>query len=416
MRTAVVVIGDLGRSPRMQYHALSLAVNDGEVDLVGLEGAPLHAALTAEPRLHSHRISDRAFSSRMAGGRGRFMLLSAARASMQAGRLLAALMRLPKPDVILVQNPPAIPTLPVAWMVARARGAKLVIDWHNLAHTILAVRLGEQHRAVRSLARSERRWARRADAHLAVTEALAAWLQRTWGIKATVVRDRPASFFSKPDLAASAELWQRLARDLSLGPRRIPIAVCPTSWTPDEDFDLLLETLERTERKLVEVKGKAEPATPDLAVLMTGRGPLKPEFEKRLARRTLGRVAVRTVWLEPADYPVLVGMADAGLCLHQSSSGLDLPMKLADFRGAGVPVCAYDYAPVISEALTNGQEGVTFRDPGELARVLVALATADLASVPKFASARTWLAANPAERWDDHWRARAASVFGVQGS
>jgi beta-1,4-mannosyltransferase len=38
-RVAVVVIGDIGRSPRMQYHSLSLA-NDAkfEVDLIGLEG------------------------------------------------------------------------------------------------------------------------------------------------------------------------------------------------------------------------------------------------------------------------------------------------------------------------------------------------------------------------------------------
>jgi beta-1,4-mannosyltransferase len=120
---------------------------------------------------------------------------------------------------------------------------------------------------------------------------------------------------------------------------------------------------------------------------------------------------VRTVWLEPGDYPVLVGMADAGLCLHQSSSGLDLPMKLADFRGAGVPVCAYDYAPVLAEAITPGHEGVTFRDPGELAALLLALASADLASVPNFAAARSWLAAHPAERWEEQWTAKTSALM-----
>ena len=64
----------------MQYHALALAVNEGEVDLVGLEGAPLHAALTAEPRIRSHRISDRLFRSRASRGRTRFVWMSAARA------------------------------------------------------------------------------------------------------------------------------------------------------------------------------------------------------------------------------------------------------------------------------------------------------------------------------------------------
>ena len=39
---------------------------------------------------------------------------------------------------------------------------------------------------------------------------------------------------------------------------------------------------------------------------------------------------------------------------------------------------------------------MTFREPGELAAVLLALATADFSSVPKFAAARAWLAANPA--------------------
>ena len=412
MRTAVVVIGDLGRSPRMQYHALAAAVNGADVDLIGLEGAPVHAALTAEPRLHSHRLSDRAFNSRTKRGPRGFVLLSAARASLQSARLFSALMRLPKPDVILVQNPPAVPTLSVAWTVAKLRRARLVIDWHNLSHTILAVRLGAEHRAVRSLARSEARWAKRAHAHMTVSQALADWLKREWGVNATVLYDRPPAFFAKPDLAAAADLWQRLARDLNLGPRRIPLVVCPTSWTPDEDFDLLLEALERAERKLGERGSGKEAGSPELALLMTGRGLLRPEFEKRLARRNLQRIAVRTTWLEPGDYPVLVGMADAGLCLHQSSSGLDLPMKIADFRGANVPVFVYDYSPVVGEVITQGHEGVIFRDPGELSALLVALATADLAKIPKFAAARAWLAANPAPRWEPQWNEKAAPLIG----
>jgi beta-1,4-mannosyltransferase len=336
----------------------------------------------------SHRLPDHAFASRAARGRGRFLWMSAARASMQAVRLTSMLLRLPKPDVILVQSPPAFPTMMAAWIAARVRGARVVIDWHNLSHTLLAVRLGDQHRAVRALTRSERRWGRRADGHLAVSDALAAWLLREWKIRATVLHDRPPAFLTKPSLEAANDLWLRLARDLKLGGRRVPIVVCPTSWTQDEDFDLLLEALERTERTLVVERGAADAASPDLAVLMTGRGELREDFERRLARRNLKRLAVRTVWLEPVDYPVLVGMADAGLCLHQSSSGLDLPMKVADFRGAGVPVCAYDYAPVLGEVLTAGHEGLTFRDPGELAHVLLALAHGDPSQVPHFGTRR----------------------------
>lgn len=395
----------------MQYHALALAVNAGDVDLVGLEGAPVHTALTAEPRVHSHRLADHGFRTRAAKGRSRFIMMSAARATLQANRLLTALLRLPKPDVILVQNPPAVPTLAAAWTAARMRGARFIIDWHNLSHTILAVRLGERHRAVRALARSERRWARRADGHLAVSQSLADWLRREWRVDATVVRDRPTSSFAKPSLELANELWHRLAHDLQLGPRRIPLVVAPTSWTPDEDFDLLLEALERTERTLITRLGPADGTAPDLAVLLTGRGEMKPTFEQRVSRRGFKRVAVRTAWLEPSDYPTLVGMADAGLCLHQSSSGLDLPMKVADFRGAAVPVCAFDYGPVLSEVLTPGHEGVTFHEPGQLSALLLALATADLSATPAFAASRAWLAANPADRWQAEWDRSAKSVL-----
>jgi beta-1,4-mannosyltransferase len=401
----------------MQYHAISLAAAGHEVDLVGLEGAAVMPLVAGDPRITCHQLPDRSFSGRAKGGIKRFVAGSMARAVGQGRRLFVTLMRAPKADVILVQNPPAVPTLAVAWLVARLRGSRFVIDWHNLAHTIVAIRLGESHRAVKAIARSERRWARRADGHMTVSKALAAWLSSHYGVTASVVYDRPSPAFTRTDPSASAVMWTKLAAATALGAVRLPLVVCPTSWTPDEDFDLLLEALERAERKLASAfapsaaEDRPDPPAPQLAVILTGRGTLRPSFEARLARRSFSHIAVRTHWLEPGDYPVLIGMADLGLCLHQSSSGLDLPMKAADFRGAGVPVAAFDYAPVLGEVLTAGQEGVVFRDPGDLAAILVAVATRAIEPASPLGRSRTWLLENPVPRWDDEWPSTALPLL-----
>ena len=388
----------------MQYHAISMAAAGSDVDLIGLEGAAVLPAVAGNPGIHVHRLPDRSFAGRSKGGVRRFVFGSAMRGLVQGLRLFLLLMRIPKPNVILVQNPPAFPTLSVGWLVSRLRGSRFVIDWHNLSHTIAAVKVGEHHRAVKAVARSERRWARRAAAHLTVSKALAEWLRRHYGVEAAVVYDRPGAAFMRSPAADAGALWDRLARELKLPQARLPLVACPTSWSPDEDFDLLLEALERAERQL-----KSD--TPMLAVILTGRGPLRETFEGRLARRNLKAIAVRTVWLEPADYPVMIGMADLGLCLHQSSSGLDLPMKLADLRGADVPAAVYDYAPVLSEVLTSGQEGATFRDPGELASIFVGVARGPLAADASLSRSRAWLSRHPAERWDAQWDAAARRVL-----
>ena len=85
------------------------------------------------------------------------------------------------------------------------------------------------------------------------------------------------------------------------------------------------------------------------------------------------RSALRARWLEPEEYPLVVGAADVGLCLHRSTSGLDLPMKIADLFGAGVPVCVLDYGASLAERVRHGGNGLLFSNEHHLADILFEL-------------------------------------------
>jgi beta-1,4-mannosyltransferase len=70
---------------------------------------------------------------------------------------------------------------------------------------------------------------------------------------------------------------------------------------------------------------------------------MKAYYEEKMAQMALKRITIKTVWLKAEDYPRLLGSADVGISLHISSSKLDLPMKVVDMYGCGLPVCAIDY-------------------------------------------------------------------------
>ncbi|CAN0403560.1 unnamed protein product, partial [Hapterophycus canaliculatus] len=51
----ILVLGDVGRSPRMQYHAMSLASHGVEVTLIGYSGERCIGAVEDSPRIDTSR-------------------------------------------------------------------------------------------------------------------------------------------------------------------------------------------------------------------------------------------------------------------------------------------------------------------------------------------------------------------------
>lgn len=391
MRVTVAAAADLGRSPRAQYHALALARAGAEVVLVGEAGTACPSQLEAHPGVRLVRLPAAPFERRDPRRRARFLAASALRGLHQAVRLGVALVASARgSDLVLVLSPPALPALPAAWLAARLRGARLAVDWHNPSFAVLGQKLGAGHPAVRALRRLERGVGRRADLHLCVSRALADHLRRELGgAEVAVLPDGPHERFARARGESGA-----LRAALGLPPAPTRLAVCPTSWTADEDFDLLFAALDRLDARL------GAGAAPRLSVVVSGRGPRRAAFERRLAAARWRHAEVSTRWLEPDDYPRLLAAADLGLCFHRSASGLDLPMKVADMRGAGLPVLAFDDPTCRAEQLRAGLEGLFFRSGEELGELLAGL----LAPPADALSAlRATAAQSGGESWEEGW-------------
>jgi beta-1,4-mannosyltransferase len=290
---------------------------------------------------------------------------------------------------------------------------RFVIDWHNLGYTLLQLRLGRWHPAVRLARWYERRDARGVDANLCVSRGLAAFLESRFGVThAQVLYDRPASAFAPIDRADRERFRQALFARLGIRANTVGFIVCPTSWTEDEDFDVVIETVMRLEERIRGWEaGESGRRFPDLVILVTGDGERRAEFERRFAGLPARRIQLRARFLEPEDYPRVVGSADLGLCLHRSSSGLDIPMKIADLFGAGVPVCALDYGACLAERVRHGDNGLLFSNGRQLADILFELFEAFPADQKALERLRTGARKLARPTWEEGWTREARPVL-----
>ncbi|KAL2245540.1 UNVERIFIED_CONTAM: UDP-glycosyltransferase TURAN [Sesamum indicum] len=358
-RVAVVVLGDIGRSPRMQYHALSLARQAClDVDIVGYGGSEPHISVLQNQSIHIHRMPQWPTIPRSLPKilHPLFLIL---KPIIQFLMLLWYLcVKIPAPDAFLVQNPPSVPTLVVVKWASWLRHSAIIVDWHNFGYTLLALSLGRSSLFVAIYRWIEKSYGERAHGSLCVTKAMQHELSQNWGIKATVLYDQPPEFFRPASLEekhnVSKFIWLRwhkesskstnsnygltgpynsnpditpfttqVGTDIILKPNRPALIVSSTSWTPDEDFGILLEAALMYDRRVAALLGEDDSSGdeviwdgicggkqfpyPRLLFIITGKGPEKEKYEEMIRKLSLRRVAFRTMWLAAEDYPLLLG-------------------------------------------------------------------------------------------------------------
>ena len=327
---------------------------------------------------------------------------------------------LPPAQWILVQNPPSIPTLAIASLICRLRNSKLIIDWHNYGWTILAGTRGAHHPLVALSKLYECYLGRLGDLHLTVSRAMARQLRNLpYSIAQPMlpVHDRPAAIF-QPLPSPQAKIREEILRRVLPDPEQplVPnlldgtmrLIVSSTSWTPDEDFSLLLDAL---------VQYATSPTSTPVLAIITGKGPQKDLYLEQIASLTLdGRlpnVRIATAFLPFADYAALLACADLGVCLHMSSSGVDLPMKVVDMFGAGLPVAAYCRYESFGELVKEGENGRGFERAQELTGILRRLLGDDDEGRAELEGLRRGAVREGRRRWDEEWDGTVGMVLGL---
>ena len=410
----VVVLGDIGRSPRMQYHALSIAAQGGRAVIVGYADSDIHPDILAN-RLISILPIPTFPKYLQTSNKLLFLLTAPLKVLHQVFSLYYALgYQTAAAKWMLVQNPPSIPTLAVAQFLCFFRKTRLVVDWHNFGFSILALRLDNSHPLVRISEWYEGFFSKHAYAHFTVTNAMARVLAKKWNIKAVALHDRPPKHFQPLSPDQRSTFLHRLpetaqyAPELEKGTRRL--VVSSTSWTPDEDFSILLDSLVAYAASTV-----TNTHLPSILAIITGKGPQKKFYLEEIRKldegKKLPNVVLMTAWLSSEDYASLLGSADLGISLHTSSSGVDLPMKVVDMFGAGLPVAGWSHFEAWPELVTEGVNGRGFGSAEELTRILEGLFISKGGELERL---KQGVLEEGKRRWDDEWAPVAGRLFELE--
>jgi beta-1,4-mannosyltransferase len=229
------------------------------------------------------------------------------------------------------------------------------------------------------------------------------------------LHDRPASHFSpildpkaRTEFLVTLPETKEVRSSLIVGTLRV--LVSSTSWTADEDFSVLIDALIRYSK----LATTTQPHLPEVLAIITGKGPQKEMYLKQIAllenSGKLEKITIRTAWLSVPDYAKLLASASLGVSLHTSSSGLDLPMKVVDMFGAGLPVVGWDRFEAWPELVTEGVNGLGFGSSEELAEHLIDL----FGNNDKLKTLRQGAQKESSRRWDDEWDPIAAPLLGLK--
>ena len=387
---AVLVVGDLNRSPRMLNHCISLTDSFpeiNEISLIGYNGGDIRSDISTNKKIKQYYIAQGINKFLRKLPKLFFIFVALIKIITQVFSLSWILLRIPKFKFLILQNPPGIPSILICWIICKFRGSKFIIDWHNYGYTILKVN-NRPNFLVNLAYKYEKYFGKKSDLNFCVSQAEKRDLKKQFEIDAVCLPDRPVKgLFKFLNENEANELYKKYPNELSsLIDCHLPekknnkpiVMISSTSWTPDEDFSLLLDSFIKTEEMILEsIEDKEQKNLINvnkekirkILFLITGRGPLRDTFMKKVSEAKLKYFDVKSIWLESDDYPKLLSLVDLGISLHYSSSGIDLPMKVVDMFSGCLPVASIYYDTIV-ELVEENKNGFLFKNDKELCKIL----------------------------------------------